>query len=121
MSQSIVGTCSLCNGPVVVPNVWYGTVPPTPTCSSCGAIAAAHGPVIPMVQPRRRLAVTRYTPTTVPLPSPLQPEPFPPVNPWEVLPFDPPPNFPPSIPWWETRIMCDHSVDFGSFGGRFQA
>lgn len=43
-----LGTCSLCGGAVTVPTAWLGVHPPTPTCSSCGATAAAHGPVIPM-------------------------------------------------------------------------
>ena len=43
----IVGTCSRCGGYVVVPALWLGVVPPTPTCSSCGAVAAPTGlPVI---------------------------------------------------------------------------
>jgi hypothetical protein len=47
----IIGTCSLCGGPVTVPTVWMGVVSPTPTCSDCGATAVP-GPVIPMT-PRR--------------------------------------------------------------------
>lgn len=43
-----LGTCSLCGGAVTVPTVFHSVHPPTPTCSSCGATAAAHGPVIPM-------------------------------------------------------------------------
>ena len=49
---NIVGTCSLCGGRVMVPQVYHSVVPPTPTCESCGATAATSGPVIPMV-PRR--------------------------------------------------------------------
>ena len=44
----IIGTCSICGGRVEVPDVWYGLNPPTPTCQSCGAISAQHGPVIQM-------------------------------------------------------------------------
>lgn len=44
------GTCSLCGGRVTVPDHWLSVVPPTPTCEQCGAVAAEHGPVIPMVQ-----------------------------------------------------------------------
>lgn len=51
MSYSTVGTCSICSGPVMIPTLWGSIVPPTPTCSRCGAIAASHGPVIPMVKP----------------------------------------------------------------------
>lgn len=34
---------------------WLGVVPPVPTCESCGAVAAATGPVIPMVPVKERL------------------------------------------------------------------
>lgn len=47
----IIGTCSHCGGPVQTPDVWGGILPPTPTCTQCGAVAANHGPVIPMVEP----------------------------------------------------------------------
>lgn len=36
-SFNIVGTCSLCGGPVKVPEMWMGIDPPIPQCSSCGA------------------------------------------------------------------------------------
>lgn len=53
MSDRKIGTCSLCGGAVTVPDIWLGINPPTPTCSSCGAVPIeAHGPVLPM-QPRR--------------------------------------------------------------------
>jgi hypothetical protein len=48
-TPTTIGTCSLCGGPVQVPSVWMGVVPPTPACASCGATAAQHGPVIPML------------------------------------------------------------------------
>lgn len=54
MNKIIIGTCSLCGGAVTIPDVWCGVVPPTPSCSSCGAVPLdAHGPVIPMRQNRR--------------------------------------------------------------------
>lgn len=47
-----IGTCGNCGGRVSVPDIWHGTVPPTPTCETCGARPRqAHGPVIEM-QPR---------------------------------------------------------------------
>lgn len=46
--RATVGTCSLCGGRVTVPDVWMSIIPPTPTCEQCGAVAAEHGPVIPM-------------------------------------------------------------------------
>jgi len=46
--NSIIGTCSICGGPVSVPSIWHGIHPPQPTCERCGAIAAQHGPIIPM-------------------------------------------------------------------------
>ena len=59
--KSTVGTCGNCGGPVTVPTVWMGVIPPTPTCEHCGAIpAAAHGPVLPMQQP----AKIRWAPTS---------------------------------------------------------
>ena len=48
MSYTVVGTCSLCGGMVTVPTVWSAVIPATPTCQQCGAVAAIHGPVIPM-------------------------------------------------------------------------
>ncbi len=51
---SIIGTCSICGGAVTVPTIWAGTVPPTPTCTSCGAIKKeTFGPVIDMVPTQR--------------------------------------------------------------------
>jgi hypothetical protein len=51
MKKSI-GTCSLCGGPVTVPDPWWGIFPPTPACDQCGAVpVAAHGPVLPMKRP----------------------------------------------------------------------
>lgn len=47
MSITIVGTCSLCYGRVVVPTVWCGTIPPSPQCEKCGALAV-EGPLLPM-------------------------------------------------------------------------
>lgn len=46
--QHIIGTCSVCGGRVGVPSLWGSVVPPTPKCLDCGALAASHGPVIPM-------------------------------------------------------------------------
>jgi hypothetical protein len=55
-----IGTCSLCRGAVTVPNVWGGIIPPTPTCSSCGAKPAnPHGPVIDM-EPTRRYQIDYF-------------------------------------------------------------
>ncbi|BAU39969.1 hypothetical protein [Ralstonia phage RSP15] len=33
-----IGRCSKCNGPVAVPQIWGGVVPPIPTCTCCGAM-----------------------------------------------------------------------------------
>lgn len=44
----IVGTCGNCGGPVNVPDLWGGVIPPKPTCGNCGAVAANYGPVIQM-------------------------------------------------------------------------
>lgn len=57
-NTTTVGTCSLCGGAVTVPTIVGSVVPPTPTCSQCGAVPKEpHGPTIPM-QPRRATAVT---------------------------------------------------------------
>lgn len=45
---SVLGTCSCCGGRVTVPTVYMSVIPPTPTCESCGATTANHGPVIQM-------------------------------------------------------------------------
>jgi hypothetical protein len=59
-NDRVVGTCSLCGGPVCVPIVYMSTVPPTPTCHQCGAVPVPdHGPVIPMHRPA---AAPRYVP-----------------------------------------------------------
>ena len=50
--NSCIGTCSLCGGRVVVPEVWMSVEPTVPECESCGATKREHGPVIEM-EPRR--------------------------------------------------------------------
>lgn len=53
--QETIGTCSLCGGPVVIPTLWWGVVPPTPMCAKCGAVQRqSYGPVIPMERPAPR-------------------------------------------------------------------
>lgn len=54
MNDTVIGKCSLCGGHVVIPGVWAGTVPPKPTCSSCGGTVEDRSalPVIPMT-PRK--------------------------------------------------------------------
>jgi hypothetical protein len=56
MTVHLVGTCGNCNGPVEVPQAWFGIYPPVPTCRSCGATPPnAFGPRIAMnPSPRRR-------------------------------------------------------------------
>lgn len=47
--MATIGTCSICGGSVQVPDAWWGTNPPVPVCSKCGATPIApHGPMIPM-------------------------------------------------------------------------
>ncbi len=54
MSVRVIGTCSLCGGAVTVPTVFHSTIPPTPTCSGCGATPkSGHGPVVEMEKPRQ--------------------------------------------------------------------
>lgn len=49
-----IGTCSICGGPVRVPAYYYSVLPPTPSCVSCHAVPATHGPVVPMAPKRVR-------------------------------------------------------------------
>ncbi len=54
--RSVIGSCSICGGPVTVHTTWHCVIPDTPRCERCGAVKAeVHGPVIPMVpaQPMR--------------------------------------------------------------------
>ena len=45
----VIGTCSLCGGSVTVfHGAYWSTVPPVPSCSTCGAVEAKRLPVIPM-------------------------------------------------------------------------
>lgn len=63
--NKVIGSCSLCGGPVVAPDVWYGINLPTPTCVQCGAKARPSGPVIPMqtdAEQKRRRTLVNYTP-----------------------------------------------------------
>lgn len=44
-----IGTCSECGGRVVIPDAWYGMIPPVPKCAKCGAVAEQpYGPTIKM-------------------------------------------------------------------------
>jgi hypothetical protein len=55
MLTNTIGTCSNCGGRVCIPQVWYGTTPPTACCDTCGAVPAeSHGPVIPMKKPKAK-------------------------------------------------------------------
>lgn len=49
-----IGTCSICGGRVCTPDVWYGVIPPVPTCDQCGATKRDHGPIIDMKPSERR-------------------------------------------------------------------
>lgn len=54
----IIGTCGDCGGPVTVPKIWSGVIPPTPQCAQCGAYAAkSYGPTIPMQDSEYRVCV----------------------------------------------------------------
>jgi hypothetical protein len=47
--NNVIGTCSLCGGPVVVPSMMIN---PVALCSRCGAARkTSYGPVIPMEPP----------------------------------------------------------------------
>lgn len=50
--DKVIGTCSICGGPVTVTNPWMGLFPPIPHCNSCGAVPKQpHGPTIDMKKP----------------------------------------------------------------------
>jgi hypothetical protein len=47
--DNVIGTCSLCGGPVVLPSMM---VHPVAHCQKCGARQKQpHGPVVPMEKP----------------------------------------------------------------------
>lgn len=53
-NDRIIGTCSICGGPVTVPHIFFSVAPPIPQCQRCGAYAQEnYGKVIPM-RPRRQ-------------------------------------------------------------------
>ena len=51
----VIGTCSQCGGKVVIPDVWGGIIPPTPTCQHCHA--TLEQPVITTTQPNHLNAI----------------------------------------------------------------
>lgn len=61
MSKQIIGTCGICGGRVTVPSPYWSVIPPVPSCESCGAQVAQHGPVLPMNPAPRREVVTTQT------------------------------------------------------------
>jgi len=53
-NEQIVGTCGLCEAPVVLPIAWWGVIPPVPTCKNCGATERQdYGPTLPMNPPNK--------------------------------------------------------------------
>lgn len=56
----VVGICSCCGGEVTVPKVWMATIPPTPTCVRCGAVARQT--VLPIIE---TVPVKYWTSTTI--------------------------------------------------------
>jgi len=59
LNMKTIGTCDKCGGPVQVPAMWGSTIPPTPKCSRCGAVAANDfGPIIPMAPPYQQMPPT---------------------------------------------------------------
>jgi hypothetical protein len=60
--RSIIGSCSLCGGPVLVHDNWFSITPDVPTCGNCGAVKAdTHGPVIPMAPAPKVITTTKFT------------------------------------------------------------
>ena len=48
INDTVLGTCSLCGGPVTIPRTFHSVSAPVPTCKRCGATKRGHGPVIDM-------------------------------------------------------------------------
>ena len=46
--MNVIGTCSECGGPVVIPETWSGLLPPKPSCLCCHAQLNNYGPEIKM-------------------------------------------------------------------------
>ena len=65
IGHTVIGSCSLCGGPVTVPTVWHCILPPVATCAKCGATKADDPalPVVPMVPPSRHHSVSTRTAT----------------------------------------------------------
>jgi peptidase E len=54
----IIGTCSICSGPVTVPSNWMDILPPIPTCQSCKATKLTdYGPVIQMQPTKQQMDI----------------------------------------------------------------
>lgn len=51
--KRIIGECGKCGGDVTMPTYWMSTIPPRPTCESCGREMRI-GPVLPMKERRRQ-------------------------------------------------------------------
>lgn len=49
--MKVIGTCG---SDVVMPEIWWSVIPPTPSCLKCGASARRNLPVIPMKRPFKR-------------------------------------------------------------------
>ena len=52
MSETTVGTCSICGGDITLPAVWWYCCTTRLQCSQCGAYPAENKPVIPMQNKR---------------------------------------------------------------------
>lgn len=61
-TKTTIGTCSICGGRVQIPAIWNGIIPPTATCSACGAVGIDDfGTVIPMRPPSIRTRIVTDT------------------------------------------------------------
>lgn len=38
-NYEIIGTCSICGGPVAIETIIWSVIPPVPRCLNCGAIS----------------------------------------------------------------------------------
>lgn len=59
--KRVVGKCGHCGGKVTVPDVWFGVIPPDPTCESCGWIKSDDLKVLKMRPPPKFSISTKGT------------------------------------------------------------
>lgn len=78
---AIIGTCSICGGPVAVQSPWTGHRAPVPQCNDCEAVAVgSFGPVIEMRKAKDSEKWVRYVVGAVNVMYPTSTTPKPPTE-----------------------------------------